>query len=81
MIMAWHLVNDNTGAIAEIGDVVRTFRDEEVTLEGGFPPQHSNSSGRIVVSVQTVDGEEDYREFFPSVCNLRWVQETVIDLR
>lgn len=47
------------------GAQLTTFRGEPCVLEGGRPPQHDGSTGRIFT---------DLGEFFPSVCGLKWAR-------
>ena len=67
--MSWQLVDAN-GAVVKNGAKLTTFRGEACTLEGGAPPHHSGSSGRVYVKLDGFD-----REFFPSVVKLTWKEK------
>ena len=58
-----------TGKIIRSGDVVKTFRGEEYILEGGTPPHHEASTGRVWVRSPSKVTVEEY---FPSVINAKW---------
>ena len=66
----WVLFNDAGEAVTP-GAQLTTFRGEDVVLEGGTPPKHPGSTGRIYVKQ---DGVDFSQEFFPSVCGLTWQQ-------
>jgi hypothetical protein len=63
----WVLL-DAVGEAVLPGTPLLTFRGEPVVLEGGRPPQHDGSTGRVWV--KTDSGRTD--EFFPSVVGLKW---------
>lgn len=65
------LVDMETKAPANIGDRVRTFRDESGTLMRMERPHKPGSTGRVYVRM---DGDTSEREFFPSVVNLEWIE-------
>jgi len=64
-----HLVHKETGEIVERGWSAKE-EDGAYVLEGGLPPQHFNSSGRIYV----FDPVGYERSFFPHVLGLEWVE-------
>lgn len=51
------------------GDVVSTFRGEQVTVVGGEPPHSQRSSGHVFV--RDAQGRES--EFYVGVINAKWV--------
>ena len=64
------LVRKGTGEMMKRGYKI-AHGDHNYTLDGGRPPLHYNSSGRIYVLL-----EEDSRhniELFPHVLDLEWV--------
>ena len=61
----WTLV-DQAGTPCYVGQIVTSFRGEQMILDGGTPPHREGSTGRIYTGQV---------EFFPSVCNLKWVKE------
>lgn len=61
----WKLVDDNNNPVLK-GSGHATFRGELMYVTGGRPPHKPSSTGRI----HAAGGE-----YFPSVCNLRWVEE------
>lgn len=71
----WVLVAAD-GAEVSVNEVVETFRGEEVMLTGGRPPHKPSSSGRIYVEDLKYGYES---EFFPSVCNLKWIRREEYD--
>lgn len=68
----WVLVNE-AGDMVQVGAQLKTFRDEDVTLTDGRPPREEGSSGRVSIRGPT-DGQS--REYYPSVCRLKWVLAT-----
>lgn len=67
----WTLVYERTGKPVTEGDVVLDFRGEADTIKGGRPPHKPSSSG----FVWTQDG----RECYPSVFDLKWVANNVME--
>ena len=65
----WTLVRQDTHLPVEPGDIVFHFRGDEFVLEGGLPPQHAGSTGRVYV--------EGGGEYFPSVFGLIWMRGKV----
>lgn len=64
----WVLVHKD-GKAVHIGDEVRDFRNDIAHIQGGRPPHHAGSTGRVWTT-------DNSREFFPSVYGLDWVEET-----
>lgn len=61
------VLRDSDDSIVRDGDVCQDFRGEPHRIEGGSPPLHEGSTGRI----WTNKGE-----YFPGVCNLTWHKES-----
>jgi hypothetical protein len=61
----WVLVNDAGETILPDAEVT-DFRGNKFTLDGGRPPQHPGSTGRVWF--------KEGGEFFPGVVGLTWVQ-------
>lgn len=59
----------NSGSLAEVGDVITTFRGEQVELRGGTPPHNDRSAGRVIVRST---GKGVNSEFYPNVVNAHW---------
>tara|TARA_R110000764_G_scaffold7216_4_gene25982 strand:- start:474 stop:710 length:237 start_codon:yes stop_codon:yes gene_type:complete len=68
----WTLVNKETKDDVNIKDLIKTFREEEWILEGGIPPHKPSSTGRVWVS--SVGNPNWNREFYPSVFNMKWIE-------
>lgn len=68
------IVNANTNEIVEKGSTVMDFNGEMWVLVGGYPPYKPSSTGRI--TVQRLHDPKEQRDFFPSVCGLKWVDES-----
>ena len=64
----WVLVDMDTLAPIDQNSRRQDFRGDTQTIRGGRPPQHSASTGRV----WTASGGE----FYPSVFNLKWVENT-----
>jgi hypothetical protein len=62
------LIYRNTGAPVQVGDNVKTFRDEPVTVTGFTEPARPTASG----FVQVTDSRGKSCEFYPSVINAEW---------
>ena len=71
---AWALVSEKTREPMVEGAEVTTFRGEVFTLNGGRPPQHEGSTGRVWVQV----GEAEV-EYFPSVIGAKWVEISALE--
>lgn len=71
----WVLV-DVEGCDVSLGQIFYTFRGEEVELTGGRPPHKPSSTGRIYVEPF---GGGPTSEYFPSVCNLKWIRREEFD--
>tara|TARA_R110001632_G_scaffold215603_1_gene342811 strand:- start:353 stop:580 length:228 start_codon:yes stop_codon:yes gene_type:complete len=67
----YKLVYQNTGKNVYQSALVESFRGESFIVKGGNPPHKPSSSGRIWVTDIT---NKHNREFFPSVCGLKWVE-------
>ncbi len=63
------LVYESTGKAVSIGDKVKTFRGDTVTVLAVKPPRHSGSTGRVVVRFEDENFEQ---EFYPSVIGAEW---------
>lgn len=71
-VNGWKLVTEG-GLQCKIGDTVRFVSDDETaTLEGGMPPHRPGSSGKIYVTERHDVNMQ--REYYPSVCGLKWVK-------
>ena len=64
----WMLVDMDTLAPIKRDSRRQDFRGDTQTIRGGMPPKHSASTGRV----WTASGGE----FFPSVFNLKWIENT-----
>ena len=64
------LIFTETGNEVKLGDMARTFRDEEVKVVGIDAPDKSSSTGRITVRFS--DGGAS-QSFFPSVIDAEWI--------
>ena len=62
----WTLVSKKTGEPVPEGTLVETFRGEYAAVNGGMPPRHDASTGRVYT---------DLGEHFPSVYGLEWVED------
>jgi len=60
------------GTPAVKGQEVTTFRGEQYILVGWREPQHSGSTGRVYIR-----NENGEREFFPSVVDGRFEEDTI----
>ncbi len=66
------LIHLKTGTELKVGDQVKTVDGELVFLTYMQPPQSLSSTGRVFVKkINSV--EEDFKEFFPSVLEAKWV--------
>lgn len=67
------LVYEETGEPVQIGDVIKTFRDETVEVRGIEKPHKAGSTGRVYV----IDNEDaDFQmSYFPSVIGAVWRDE------
>lgn len=72
----WVLIDMDDLLEVSVNEIVETFRGEEVMLTGGRPPHKPSSSGRIYVD-HVNQGYSS--EFFPSVCNLKWIRREAYD--
>lgn len=66
------LVHETTGKVATKNMKVKTFRGKPGTLVSWEEPKHENSSGRIYVKHA---GDSFDCQYFPGVCNLKFVEE------
>lgn len=64
------LIYEDTGKDVKVGDLVQTFRGDEVVVEHIAKPHSPASTGRVYVSRH--DGSE--AEFFPSVIGAKWIE-------
>ena len=64
------LIDTTTGVELHIGDIVKTFRDEDVRISQIRP--HEGQSGRVYVTKLGAEHSLE-REFFPSVINSRFI--------
>lgn len=69
----WKLVWQASNGDAEKGEVLTCFRGEYYVLMGGTPPHKPSSTGRVWVRL--LDNPEWNREFFPSVFDLKWIEQ------
>jgi len=60
------LVDMKSGTVIQKGATAKTFRGEDVTVNGFTPPLHTSSTGRVHTSAGS---------FFPSVINAKIVAE------
>ena len=67
-IDGWTLVVEETGDEVNKGDALKTFRGEAAVLEGGRPPHHVGSSGKVYT---------DLGVHYPSVYGLEWVNASL----
>lgn len=70
----WYLVDEDDNPIV-LGSRFIDDKGDAGSFEGGHPPRHSSSSGRVFVSW----GDGFNSEYFPHVFNLTW--KHVDDLR
>ena len=68
----WVLLNKNDEKVVA-KELIKTRDGEAWIIEGGTPPHKPSSSGRVWVRL--LDNPEHNREFFPTVFNLKWVEE------
>lgn len=68
----WTLVHEKTGEPVKIGETLADFRGDKDTFQGGEPPRHEGSKGRVLVGPSKVESE-----YYPSVFNLKWVKDSV----
>lgn len=61
----WILLDKNNKPVMK-DSVYITFKGNKITVTGGKPPHKIGSTGRIY-------SKEYYQEYFPQVCNLKWV--------
>ena len=59
----WVLVHADTGV-----PVVEGEKIEDFTVKGGRPPHKPSSTGRVWI-------EEYSQEYFPTVFNLKWIEQ------
>jgi len=64
----WTLVHSKTNEPVCIGDTLKTHRGDQYRITGGRPPHKPSSTGRVWV--------EGGGEYFPTVFNLKWVEQT-----
>jgi hypothetical protein len=64
------LVNEKTGQPVKVGDVVKTFRGEQVMVTSLHPPHKINSSGHV--TCRSI-GKKWTQEFYPSVIGARYI--------
>lgn len=64
------LRDKDTGVEIVSGQVVKTFRGEQVAIISTHPPTHAGSTGRVYAQF-VVGGAR--QEFFPSVVNGVWI--------
>lgn len=71
----WVLCKITTGEEVKIGDAVTTFRNEPCTYVKGYPPRHSGSQGKVIVSftAPALGQRPTEREFFASVIGCHWL--------
>lgn len=60
------VLKDKDGKVVVYGQKATSFRGEVHIVEGGRPPHHAGSTGRVYT---------DAGEYFPSVFGMRWVEE------
>lgn len=68
--MKGSLVNNSSGRVYSVGDMVATPRGEQGILLGWELPHHQGSSGRVFVAMGKMN-----RSFFPSVIDAEIVHE------
>ena len=67
----WTLVHEATGVPVAMGEEVRSSHWHMAdTIKGGTPPHKPSSTGRVWA---------ERGEFFPSVFDLRWVANNVME--
>ena len=68
--MGWKLVDVTDGHEIKEGESVKDFRGEQMVFAKAFPPHKPSSSGRVCVKIF-----DNYREYYPSVINAKFVEE------
>ena len=68
-VLVWNASNDPV----ELNDVVNCFRNDYWIVKGGNPPHKPSSSGKLWVVAY--DDHDCNREFYPSVCDMKWIEE------
>ena len=66
------LIIKTTGHELKTGDIVRDFRGAVWIFEGGRPPQHEGSTGKVWLHDLTE--KRMTQEFYPSVIGAEWVE-------
>jgi hypothetical protein len=68
------LVYEGTNRIVKIGDKVKDFRGDVLTVAGFELPRHSGSTGRVIVKERIDTGEIIKSRYYPSVIGAVWVK-------
>lgn len=64
------LVDQPTGRPLMIGQTVKTFRGEEVTIDGGKAPQKPSSEGKVFVHHS---GNQFKNQYYAGVIGAEWI--------
>ncbi len=63
----WRLIYEGSRLTVRLGDSVEGREGDLAIVEGGAPPQHEGSTGRVYVQENGTQ-----RAYFPSVFGLQW---------
>jgi hypothetical protein len=64
---------NNPDVEVTVGDIVSTFRDEQVIIKYVTKPHKPSSTGRVGVQFVT-DHPGNTQEYFPGVINAKWIE-------
>ena len=67
------LVYKVSGQPVKRGDVVKTFRGEDATVDGWVEPHKPDSTGRVLLRIEPYQPHA----YFPSVINAEWREEGI----
>jgi len=63
----YRLVHKNTLKDVNVGEELPDFRGDAGVIEGGYPPTHEGSTGRVQI-------KDRLSTLFPSVFGLEWIK-------
>jgi hypothetical protein len=69
------LIRESDGTEPNLGDVIIDFRGDPAILAGAREPHKPGSTGRVYVRPMRSNPEHPTAEFYPSVFDLKWVDE------
>ncbi len=68
----WILIDKQGNPVLK-GSTHMSFRNEPLVITGGAPPHKPGSTGRIYIQ----SGGTFTAEYYPSVCDLKWVENAM----